>query len=326
MTAVDVIVPVYNGAAYIERCVKSVVRNSRQCAESGILVNLIVVNDGSTDQTVAIIEKLGLNKTFLKVLMEENSGVACARNRGLDEANGDYVLFLDADDWLPEGAIEYLVESAADNNVDIAIGMSRYYVGRIPVSTTFETWHKLETGIINPHDRNFLVEITPAIRAKLFSRKLFENMRFPRERIKWEDLALVPALLSGTSRIACVDDVVYNYTVHANTTVKDFIRECNVLDIIKSLDILKENMQRLGTFADFSDEYYSMLTLHTLFRAENIVTWMNIGANRKRKLTNDLLLELSQRYPDWKDDPVLVDPIKRYQDPFFNFMLKRLYL
>lgn len=326
MLTVDVIIPVFNGAKYIERCVESVLKNSEECFRYHIAeVRMIIVDDGSTDRTSIVLESLHLSKNEAIILHQANSGVAAARNLGLENSDGDFILFLDADDWLPEYAIKNLLENALIANADIVIGKSHYYLGGIPITSTSETWHKLEPGVIDPHKNNFLVEITPGVRAKLFRSNMVRGCRFPLERIKWEDLALIPALIAKANKILYIDEDVYNYTIHINTTVKDFLFHCNVLDIIKSLDLLKGNLVESGVFDEYSREYHSMLVLHTLFRAENIVTWIN-ASKSKKDLTRQLIFELAVRYPDWRDDPVLVDPKLRYEDPFFNFLLKKLYL
>lgn len=323
--SIDVIVPVYNGEKYIERCIWSVFVNSERCPEYK-KVKLTLVDDGSTDETVKIVKNLGFSPDFLTILSQENAGVGAARNLGLDQTSGDFVMFLDADDWLPKDAIEDLTRDASNYGSDIVFGNSHNFLGKIPIGKTSETWHKPEPGIIDPHENNFLVEITPGVRSKLFRREAFLGARFPNERIKWEDLAIIPALIAKAKKISYVDDVVYNYTIHANTTVKDFFVKCNVLDIIKSADLLKENLEKFGVYDEFFAEYNSILTLHTLFRAENIITWQKVIRAHKRELTHQLLADLKKRYPGWKNDPVLRSPEKRYKDPFFNFMLSRLCL
>lgn len=322
---IDVIVPVFNGERSIKRCIMSVLRNAEQCL-NGVSVNLVIVDDGSTDATSNIVARVQTEYDSVQYLKQANSGVASARNYGIDKTTGDYIVFLDADDWLPDYSIQRLLKCALENNTDIAIGKSRYYLGKIPITSTSETWHNVSPGVIDIAKDNFLVEITPGIRAKIFSRRLFEYSRFPKDRIKWEDLALVPALIAKAGVVSYVDDAVYNYTVHMNTTVKDFLFQCNVLDIIKSLDILKENLLLFDVYDRLTAEYNSMLTLHTLFRAENVVTWINANRYEKKMITSKLIHELNRRYPDWKNDAVLTDPEKRYKDLFFNFMLNKCHL
>ncbi len=322
---VDVIVPVFNGERSIERCITSVLRNNKQCPK-GISINLTIVDDGSTDATSSIVTQIQAKNRSIQYLKQANSGVSLARNYGIDKTTGDYVVFLDADDWLPDNSIQRLLSCAMENNTDIAIGKSRYYLGKLPIVSTSETWHTISPGTIDIAKGNFLVEIAPGIRAKIFSRRLFEHSRFPKDRIKWEDLALVPALIARSGIVSYVDDVVYNYTVHMNTTVKDFLFQCNILDVIKSLDVLKKNLQSFNVYGKLMAQYNSILTLHTLFRAENVVTWLNTNRSEKEIITKELIKELYQRYPNWKNDAVLTDPEKRYKDPFFNFMLKKCYL
>lgn len=118
-----VIVPVYNGAATIEACLRSVM------TQTGAELELIVIDDGSMDDTSAICLRLAAEDRRLRLFRQKNAGVSAARNRGLREARGTYVTFLDADDLLPPGAVEVL-EQAAEQGADFVIGSHVYFRGR----------------------------------------------------------------------------------------------------------------------------------------------------------------------------------------------------
>ena len=90
-TAVSVVVPAYNVEKYIEQCVLSVLNQSYPCYE------LIIVDDGSTDSTPQILDKLGKKDEHIRVIHKENAGVSAARNTGIDMAEGDYIVFVDGD-------------------------------------------------------------------------------------------------------------------------------------------------------------------------------------------------------------------------------------
>lgn len=101
--AISVIIPVYNTESYLERCLKSIL------SQSFTDIELLLVDDGSTDRSGAICDEYAVRDNRIKVLHQENGGVSSARNLGLDQATGEYVIFADADDyWVTDKALERL--------------------------------------------------------------------------------------------------------------------------------------------------------------------------------------------------------------------------
>lgn len=118
---VSVIIPVYNSERYISRCLDSVIKQSYKNVE------IIVVNDGSTDESKRIInEKEFNNKSLIKCIDKTNGGLASARNEGLKNASGEYVFFLDSDDCLKEDAIRTLTNELCKDDFDIVVGRYEY--------------------------------------------------------------------------------------------------------------------------------------------------------------------------------------------------------
>ena len=109
MIKVSVVVSVYNGEKYIEKCIKSILRQSYKNIE------LIVVNDGSIDKTKKILDKY---KESIVVINKNNTGVSDSRNRGIDKATGEYIMFCDADDWLDKKAVELAINEIKDKDYD----------------------------------------------------------------------------------------------------------------------------------------------------------------------------------------------------------------
>ena len=116
---VSVIIPIYNVEKFVIDCVESVIDQSYSNVE------IILVNDGSTDSSPIICKNLTQKYSNCLLINQENKGVSEARNRGIREANGKYILFLDADDSLPKDSIKKLVDSAMSSNSDMAIGNFR---------------------------------------------------------------------------------------------------------------------------------------------------------------------------------------------------------
>ena len=110
---VTVVVPVYNTKQYLEECVASLTGQTYREIE------ILLVDDGSTDGTSALCDTLAEHDDRIRVIHKENGGAATARNLGIDEAEGEYVMFLDSDDWLDTDAIEVLVRYADEQATDV---------------------------------------------------------------------------------------------------------------------------------------------------------------------------------------------------------------
>ena len=323
---ISVIMPVYNGEKTIRQAIRSVLYN-----QGDVKIEMIVVDDGSTDRTPEILRELQAEMSNLHVARQRNMGPGAARNAALKQAKGEFVTFLDADDYFEPLVLERMAKwmnnCRLGKGADACVAGTRYRLGNIPIGNGIECWHEINKPVINAWEGNFLVEITPGVRAKMFRREILDGLTFA--TCKWEDLAFVPAALARAKEIAVLNEPVYNYRIHLNTTVKDFFVPCKVEDILISAEILKLNLARslqdnLHNVKYFA-AYQSILTLNTVFRMQNVMTWCGVSRAEKRKTILDLANRLAERYPDWRNDAVLCDPEWGYKDPFFRFMLRRLY-
>ena len=101
---VSIIVPVYNAEDYIKKCISSI------CTQSVSELQIILVDDGSTDNSLEICRQLQKNDNRIEVFHQENQGASAARNKGMQLANAEWVMFVDSDDWLEENAVQTLYE------------------------------------------------------------------------------------------------------------------------------------------------------------------------------------------------------------------------
>jgi glycosyltransferase involved in cell wall biosynthesis len=121
---VSIIIPAYNVENYISRCLDSVILQSYQNIE------ILVINDGSTDNTLSIIESYRVRDRRISLINQKNKGLSAARNVGLDVSQGDYIYFVDGDDFISEKTIELLVYFSGKNNLDITEGKTIHYYGK----------------------------------------------------------------------------------------------------------------------------------------------------------------------------------------------------
>ena len=113
MYKISIIIPIYNASKYLKRCVDSILRQTRQDFE------LILVNDGSKDDSGEICQQYAENKSNIKYISKNNGGVSSARNIGIEHSCGEFICFVDADDWLEPNYIEKLAEKFESDNIDM---------------------------------------------------------------------------------------------------------------------------------------------------------------------------------------------------------------
>ncbi len=203
----SIIIPLYNVEEYIERCILSIVTQSI----NNDSYELILVNDGSTDRSQSIINQLQKKHSSIKLIYKENEGLSSARNKGLDIASGDYIFFVDADDWISSNTLSKLLNTINTHPEDIIL------------FKTAEVYPNKEVKAINFHlpesNKTLLVEdyicdytILSAAWQGLFKRNLFSdhNIRMPKGFLA-EDDDLVIKLFSVAETIYYLPIEVYNY-------------------------------------------------------------------------------------------------------------------
>ena len=187
MTKVSVIVPVYNAEKAIERCIRSILDQEYQDIEC------IAVDDGSKDASGEILDRLAESDSRLKVIHKENGGVSKARNTALDVVSGEYVQFLDADDWIPTDSTKLLLRAMEENEADLAIGYFYRVVGEnVAIQGSIDTTKALtlqeyaQFMMMSPADFYYGVLWNKLYRAdilKKFHLRMQENCKFAEDFI-----------------------------------------------------------------------------------------------------------------------------------------------
>ena len=318
MAKVSVIVPVYNASKYLNQCISSIAEQTMKDIE------IITINDGSTDNSLQILEELSLKyKGKIKIFNQDNNGAGAARNVGLENACGEFIKFVDADDYLKLDILDKMYNIAKEYNVSLVRGNYQMVMGPIKLEDKCSFSGIKGNQLIDvKENKDYIVTETPGIGNKLISRDLIGDLRFP-EKTKWEDLAIMPVAVASSEKVFHMDENVYNYRINMNTTVKDFIRQIpNIFDIIKCVEIIEEEMKKRGLDSEYSEQIKSLYILHTLFRVENAMWWVRFSHEKKEIVINSLLSILDSKYPDWSCDKILTQ--YRAQNIFFNYDMNRL--
>lgn len=184
MKLVSIIVPIYNVEEYLNRCIRSIIRQTYENLE------IILVDDGSTDNCFSICQDWGKKDSRIKVIHQKNGGLSAARNTGIDVATGQYIMFLDSDDYLSPYCIETMVDLIQVDNADVVIGN---FVNGNEDNYNFTkdiNYKKNMSGVdairqIYNNDEDAL-KFTSAC-AKLYRKNLFKNIRYPSGKL-YEDI------------------------------------------------------------------------------------------------------------------------------------------
>lgn len=216
MKTVSVIIPACNCGPYIDDCLRSVVSQS-----GSFRLEILLVDDGSTDATPRIISEY--KKAYpdtIKVISQQNIGQSVARNRGIDSATGDYLMFVDADDMLLPGAVGSLLHGIGSTGATIACGS---HVRRYPGNHRHRATSEFQ--IITPAEATAVLlyqtipSLSSSLWAKMFDRRLFDNGPRLWEGHIYEDLDIMPRLFLKSTSVAYTSAPLYFYRNNPRSTL-----------------------------------------------------------------------------------------------------------
>lgn len=220
---ISVIIPIYNGEKTIETCLESVFRQSFMDYE------IVLIDDGSNDQTAVICKKFQEKDSRIKYYYQENAGVSSARNKGIRISKGKFITFIDADDVIDGEYLEHLYRRCMEENADISVcdvvveeceEQKRIFSCANLLMNSTEAIEKMLSR----------EEINSGPCAKLFKRDIIENLEFP-ELKTYEDIIFVLHAFENATKIVSTSQVKYHYISTPNSAMHS-------LDIMNSNDVL----------------------------------------------------------------------------------------
>lgn len=220
---ISVIIPVYKVEKYLDRCIRSVVDQTYKNLE------IIIVDDGSPDRCGIICDEWAKKDKRIKIIHKENGGLSDARNAGLDIASGEYICFVDSDDYIHSEMYQRLYEKTKQYNADITI--CGFYRVSDPDGEIICCERTFGDGLIDKKDAlKYLCRHSSylAVWNKLYKRSLFHDLRFPKKKLE-EDVFVMPRLYDKSEIILSVPDSYYYYVMTANS-----ISRC--VKTVKNLD------------------------------------------------------------------------------------------
>lgn len=273
---ISIIIPVYNVEKYIKKCLISITNQSLKELE------IIVVNDGSSDNSLEIIKKIKEKDSRIKIIDKKNGGLSSARNIGIRESCGEYILNIDGDDWIEKECCKEMYEKAINNNLDIVIADMYWNFGEENVQYRHDLQLNEEKIISNiKYLENFFNnKIFPNSCNKLYKAELYKknNIYHPLNISMGEDLSTTPRLAYYAERIGKINKSYYHYIQHNSESLTKKNSRKRIYELLEAFKILEDFFSK-----DYDVKNLKMLHMeYQLFRK---------GYNIKDKFYNKAICE-----------------------------------
>lgn len=275
MIKVSVIVPAYNTENYIKDCIESLIHQTLEELE------VIIVDDGSKDRTLQVLKAYEeKHPQRVKVLHKENGGQASARNLALQHAKGEYLGFVDSDDWVDLKMYELMYEKAVEENADIVVcDMIRHY----PDKTLYNDY----TNVSNK------IKFANSSCNKIFRREFAQDITFP-EGLWYEDFEYSTKQILKTDLISVVHEGLYQYNCRDGSTMNNSNAQKNK-DILTVLDHVTTFVEQNGWEEKYRKELEYLYIEHVLHTTINRLEEQD--NKEKREVINYIRKEVTKKYP-----------------------------
>ena len=279
MIKISVIVPVYNVEKYLAKCLDSLTKQTLKEIE------IIIVNDGSLDNSQEIIDKYQKKYSNIKAYTKENGGLSDARNYGIKKASGQYLAFVDSDDYIDLTMLEKMYNNALEKDAEIVV------CDTINVYENKEVYLHSNYHYADDNVKNYLLA-PPMACIRLYKNNLFEDLEFKRG-LFYEDLELTPKLVNKTQKISFLEEGLYYYVQRSGSIMKQKEFNSELLDIFS---VLESNYEDL--YDKYSNEIEYMYITHLLRTA----TLRFLEYNNYKENIEKIIKLINEKFPNWKNN------------------------
>ena len=315
MKKVSVIIPVYNVEEYLPKCLDSIINQSLKDIE------IILVNDGSPDNSQNIIEEYKKKDKRIISIIKENGGQGSARNLGLTKAKGEYIAYVDSDDYIEPDMLLEMYNKAKDQDLDIVIcGYKNIYKDReeellISKNLLTDTLADKKSKIFNTispwskiYKRDFLLK----------SKVLFEE-----DRVWYEDFAYSVKLLSSTSKIGIVNKPLYDYLIRENSTMNN-TKILKNLDILLAVDDIISYMKKKKIYKKYYSEVEYMAIENILISTITRIIRVKGNNKTKKEVINKLIKYMNDNFKDYKNN-IYLNYLTNNRKIIYNLIVRKQY-
>ncbi len=296
---ISVIVPVYNVEKYLRECLNTILCQTYSNLE------IICVNDGSTDKSREILEEYSKKDCRIKIVDKENGGLSSARNAGMKVATGEYISFIDSDDWIDKTMIEKLYNSMETYNTDITICAVHQFDERKQEYDDYNPYFTLgyfdesfdNRAFTYKDTKPFIMDVCVMAWNKLYRRKLTDECgaEFP-EGLIFEDGPFFFSIFFKAKRLSIVREYLYFYRINRKGSIvhkagKKFL---NVIDVI---NLMYSHVKDLDDYLEIRPLFFGKKVEDCLSRLDNMSS--RYKSAYAKKIKNDSILCNEELFPDY---------------------------
>lgn len=262
---ITIIVPVFNGEAYIEACIKCLINQSYDNLE------IIIVDDGSTDNTKKYVESYMAEDHRILLFEQKNQGVSSARNTGLSYCTGEFICFVDCDDTIDRDFCKTMIAYMNDNIDVVVCGVRVSYNGEVTEDSPYFSTVSGEVACLNILEQK---NVSGFIWNKLFKTSVFrsENIYFP-EGFIYEDLLVCYEYFQCINSVQYIDESLYHYKRRSGSLCTNYDNPRRMSDLVEIIKIMEEktpkNQVNLNAYVFFL--HNSLLRLNNYFIRSNYI-------------------------------------------------------
>lgn len=299
----SIIVPAYNAEEYLERCIRSLIEQDLPHDD----YEVIVVNDGSTDNTVAILDELCLKNSFLRYITTINGGLSRARNRGLREAIGEYVLFVDADDSIVPYSLKRIHEELVRGELDMLL-MDYSYL-RVDGSSLKKPLNIRNVNSQVMSGKEFLLNCNyyPMVWSYAYRRAFLLENKLEMIPIWHEDEEFTPRAIYMAQRIIYLPLVFYNYFRNNGSFMMKYNEE-SYFDMIRGMESLECFREEYVIEADLNSYFRDLIARNLLKSFKRSIHWGGAVSIQRK-----IIEEMKKRN---------LAPLPRGKGAFYSWMYK----
>ena len=300
MPMVSVIVPVYNVEKYLDKCLASIVNQSYKELE------ILIMEGQSTDQSLKICRKWEKLDSRIKVISRKDGGLGPARNYGIKISRGEFIFFVDSDDYLNNNAIKILMEKMDENIVDVVAG--GYKVVSEKDYDKQEYFLPIKLGcdeIIQDikSRKRYIRRGSVTMWGKLYRTSFIKKKYIEMPAGVAEDLAVFPIIAYSARKIKCVDEIVYFYSERQDSVSNNTLL---TFSMYKVIDIYCNYFKKIDEFEEYKSELFFLSRKH-------LTDWLNLF---KKQLLIEDYREIEKKYIEKLDEFFGKDSLKRYTTIF----------
>lgn len=303
---VSIIVPVYNASKYLSRSIESILNQSYDNLE------IILIDDASTDNSKEIIKKYALKDNRIKPIYSEvNQGVSRTRNMGLKSISGDYVMFIDADDYITKDMIKIMIDKSIKYNSDL---VDSYHLVIYKNKTFLEHKPLKKDLVLGNKDNIEMITKSSYITGKLIDKNLLKGLLFNEELRRYEDLVFEHELKLRANNYCLVKDVIYYYYQVEGSLINTLGEKHKVyLDAAKIvLDLYKDENK------ESKDVIESMLFTNAFLTGLTKVIKNNESIDYNTKLLKEYLVKSNEIFKTYKENKKINGILKKMFNKYLN--------